>query len=126
MFLKLLSPDKNNTIIKLYHKSNKIMLPFLLPSILLNNDYETKKYFDLFNINNLSFHSFVSFSTIITDYHKKIPFVNQYFLRLLNLKVHSFFIIYFSYNLYTKYYRPEVYYYNYLKRRETRTYEQIK
>jgi len=121
MFFKhILSPDKNNKILKLYHNSNKIMLPFLLPSIILNDSYEIKKYIDLFNINNLSFHSFVSLSTIITDYHKKIPFVNQYFLRFLNLKVHSFFIIYFSYNLYYKYNHKDNY--NKLKRYETLSY----
>ena len=95
------------------------MIPFLLPSILLKEDYEIKKYFDIFNIYNLGFHSLVSFSSIVTDYHKKIPFINKNLLRILNLKCHGFLVIFFSYQLYNKYYRPEIYNYNYLKRRET-------
>jgi len=116
---KILNFDKNNTIIKLYHKSNKIMIPFLVPSFLLDDNNELKKFFDLFNINNLSFHSLISFSSIITDYHKKIPFINQNFLRLFNFKIHIFLSTFFSYNLFNKYYRPEIYYNIYLKRRET-------
>ena len=120
MFIKfILQPDKSSKIIKLYHRSNKIMIPFLLPSILLKEDYEIKKYFDIFNIYNLGFHSLVSFSSIVTDYHKKIPFINKNLLRILNLKCHGFLVIFFSYQLYNKYYRPEIYNYNYLKRRET-------
>jgi len=102
MFLqKILVPDKSNFIIKLYHKSNNIMIPFFMPSILLDENNSLKKYFDFFNINNLGFHSFVSFSTIITDYHKKIPFINEKLLRITNLKVHGFLVLIFSYNLYT-------------------------
>jgi len=120
MFLKrIISPDKSNYIIKLYHKSNKIIIPLIMPSILLDENNSLKKYFDFFNLNNLSFHSYVSFSTIITDYHKKIPFINEYLLRITNLKVHGFLVLFFSYNLYNKYYNPEVYNYNYLKRKET-------
>tara|TARA_B100000035_G_scaffold312078_1_gene322816 strand:- start:6852 stop:7226 length:375 start_codon:yes stop_codon:yes gene_type:complete len=120
MFLqKILLPDKSNFIIKLYHKSNKIMIPFLVPSILLNENNDLKKYFDFFNINNLGFHSFVSFSTIVTDYHKKLPFINEKILRLANLKIHGFLVLFFSYNLYNKYYNALDYNYNYLKRRET-------
>jgi hypothetical protein len=98
------APDKNNTIIKYYHISNKLLIPFLLPSFILDNDYTVKKYFDFINITNLGFHSFVSFSNIITDYYKKIPFINQNYLRLINLKGHSFLVLFFSYNLYLKHY----------------------
>ena len=118
-FQKLLNPDKNNTIIKIYHKSNKIMLPFMTPSFFLDNDNKYKKFFDLFNINNLGFHSYVSLSTIITDYHKKILFTNQTVLRTINFKTHIFLIAVFSYNLFNKIYMPEKYNYNSLKRRET-------
>lgn len=118
-FQKLLSPDKNNTILKIYHKSNKIMIPFIIPSLFLDDDNKYKKIFDLFNINNLGFHSYVSLSTIITDYHKKIPFINQNILRTFNFKTHVFLITFFSYNLFNKIYIPEKYNYNSLKRRET-------
>tara|TARA_Y100000741_G_scaffold206308_1_gene157004 strand:- start:3788 stop:4108 length:321 start_codon:yes stop_codon:yes gene_type:complete len=101
MFAKfILRPDKSNKIIKLYHKSNKIIIPFLIPSLLLKEDYKIKKYFDIFNIYNLGFHSFISFSTIVTDYHKKIPFINNNLLRILNFKCHGFIVLVLSYQLY--------------------------
>ena len=105
---KILNPDNNNSILKIYHKSNKIMIPTLFPSLILNDDNSTKKYFDLFNISNLTFHSYFSFSTIITDYHKKIPFINENVFRILNLKCHSFIILYLTYNLYNKNFRPKI------------------
>lgn len=119
MITKLISPDTSNLFIKMYHKSNKLMIPFLFPSFLLENDSKVKKYFDIINLNIIGFHSYFSFSTIITDYHKKIPFLREPILRMLNLKVHSFLYIFTAYNLYNKYYYPEIYYFNYLKRRET-------
>ena len=115
----LLSPDKSNFIIKLYHKSNKLLIPLLIPSIFLDNNNDYKKYFNFLNITNFSFHSNISFSTIITDYHKKIPFINVNYLRFFNFKIHSIIYLYFTYNLFNKTYRPEIFLYNNLKRRET-------
>tara|TARA_B100000900_G_scaffold154206_1_gene130946 strand:+ start:9 stop:392 length:384 start_codon:yes stop_codon:yes gene_type:complete len=126
LFQKLLNVDKNNSALKYYHKSNKIMIPLMGPSILLNNDNYVKPVFDVANLINLGFHSYFSFSTIITDYHKKIPFINETLLRAFNLKSHSILILLFSYNLYNKYYRPEVYYFEYLRRRETLPYNHNK
>ena len=100
----ILSPDKSNKIIKLYHKSNKLIIPLILPSFFLSEENNLKKYFDFLNINNFGFHSYVSFSTIITDYHKKLPFVNEKILRFSNLKIHSILYIYLSYNLFNKYF----------------------
>lgn len=100
LFQKILNVDKNNNVLKYYHKSNKTMIPLLIPSILLNNDNYVKPMFDIANLLNLSFHSYVSFSTIITDYHKKLPFINENVLRGLNFKSHSFLILLCSYNLY--------------------------
>ena len=101
----LLSPDKSNLVIKLYHKSNKLLIPLLIPSIFLDDSNYYKKYFDFLNITNLSFHSKISFSTIITDYYKKIPFINVNYLRVFNLKIHSILYLYFTYNLYNKTYK---------------------
>ena len=102
-FKSLSNPDKSNITMKIYHKSNKIMLPLLLPSIFLDNENNYKQYFDFANLNILGFHSYVSFSSIITDYHKKIPFINENIIRAINLKTHGFLFIYFSYNLYNYY-----------------------
>ena len=115
----LLSPDKSNFIIKIYHKSNKLLIPLLLPSILLEEKNNYKKYFDFFNILNFTFHSHVSFATIITDYYKKLPLINVNYLRIFNLKSHTIIYLYFTYNLFNKNYRPEVFLYNNLKRKET-------
>ena len=123
MFLqKILVPDKSNFIIKLYHKSNKLLLPLLGLSIILDDDNIYKKYIDYSNLLNINFHSFISFSSIITDYHKKI-FINEKILRLLNVNIHSIVLIYFSKNLIDKYYNPQIYNFNKLKRRETIPFE---
>ena len=119
MIRYLLTPDFNNTLLKIYHKSNKIMIPFLLPSLLLSNENQYKKYFDIFNIINLDFHSYFSFSTIITDYYKKIPFINVSLLRILNFKTHIVLGSYFLYNVYNYYYRPNLFKFKELKRRES-------
>ena len=119
MISKLLSPDKSNFLIKVYHKLNKLLIPALLPSLLLENDNNIKKIFDLTNLHLFGYHSYFSFSTIITDYHKKLPFIKEPIIRIVNFKAHSFLYIFISYNLYNKYYYPELYYYNYLKRRES-------
>ena len=117
--MNILSPDKNNLILKKYHYSNKLLIPLLMPTLFLNNENSCKKYFDLFNIFNYSFHSYVSISSVITDYHKKIPFANHNIFRISSLGIHGFAILYLSNELYNKYYRPEIYYYNQLKRFET-------
>ena len=115
----LLYSDQKNNILKLYHNSNKLIIPFLLPSIILKDDNKIKKYFDLLNIINLSFHSYVSFSSIITDYHKKIPYINEKLLRIINFKSHNLFFLFISYQLYLKNFNKLEYNYVDLKRRET-------
>jgi len=121
----ILSPDKSNFIIKLYHKSNKIIIPMMIPSLILSDNNNFKKYFDFLNINNFGFHSLVSFSTIITDYHKKLPYVNEKLLRLLNFKTHGILYIYFTYNLFNKHFDPLKYNFVELKRRETIPYNYL-
>tara|TARA_Y100000591_G_scaffold325899_1_gene347575 strand:+ start:1077 stop:1451 length:375 start_codon:yes stop_codon:yes gene_type:complete len=122
MYKHLINIDKNTLSVSLYHKSNKIMIPFLVPSFFLDDKNSNKKLFDLFNICNLGFHSYFSFSTIITDYYKKIPFTNENLLKILNLKTHCFLIFFFSYNLYNKYYNNEKKY-NKLNRYDTIIYK---
>ena len=100
MLNNILFADKNNKIIKYYHTSNKLLIPFLIPSFILSSNFNEKKYFDLINIINLSFHSYVSFSSVITDYHKKIPFISEKYIRFSNLKLHSMLSLYSLYYLY--------------------------
>ena len=100
MLNNILFADKNNKIIKYYHRSNKLLIPFLIPSFILSSNFNEKKYFDLINIINLSFHSYVSFSSVITDYHKKIPFISEKYIRISNLKLHSMLSLYSLYYLY--------------------------
>ena len=68
----LLFPDKNNLILKNYHKSSKLLIPGLFASY-LSNHYEIKNIDTLIhtlNIINVGFHSYVSCSCIVTDYVK--------------------------------------------------------
>ena len=115
----LLSPDKNNIIMKLYHKSNKAIIPLMGLSFISDNTKPYKKYFDFLNINNLTFHSYISLSSVITDYYKKIPFASENILKIANFKIHTIGCIYFCYILYNKYYKPESYNYENLTRRKS-------
>ena len=103
------APDKNNTILKYYHKSNKALIPLLIPSFLLDDNNQFKKYFDLINLTNISFHSYVSISCVITDYHKKIPLLNETVLRSINLKSHTLIGLGLGYQIYLKYYKSKDY-----------------
>ena len=84
----ILSPEKNNFLLKKYHLSNKLILPLIIPSLILNKyDNKYQKMFHILNIFNLSYHSYVSTSFIITDYLKK-PQINKIF-RIVNIKSHT-------------------------------------
>ena len=87
--MQILSPDKNLTLLKYYHKSNKLILPLLLLS-LGSHTYELNitKYLDTINILNLGYHSYVSSSCIINDYIK--PKNIKYIFRVTNFKSHIF------------------------------------
>ncbi len=113
------APDKNNTILKYYHKSNKALIPLLIPSFFLDDNNQFKKYFDLINLTNISFHSYVSISCVITDYHKKIPLINETILRSINLKSHTLIGLVLGYQMYIKYYKTKDYHMSYLNRYDT-------
>ena len=68
----LLIPDKQNSILKNYHRSSKLLVPCLLASYVCNkyNVKPVEKYIHTLNIFNIAFHSYVSTSCIITDYLK--------------------------------------------------------
>ena len=67
-----LSPEKNNKLLKSYHFSGKMLIPLLFSSYVINNleCEKTKSIINSFTISNISFHSYVSTSCIITDYIK--------------------------------------------------------
>lgn len=84
----ILSPEKNNFLLKKYHVSNKLILPLIIPSLILNKyDSKYQNMFHIINIFNLSYHSYVSTSFIITDYLKKHQ-INKIF-RIVNIKSHT-------------------------------------
>ena len=79
----ILVPEKNNNLLKLYHKSNKFMIPLVASSIIARNIIYSKKddvpdskvivnSLDSLNILNLAYHSYVSTSCVITDYIKPV------------------------------------------------------
>jgi|TARA_B100001093_G_scaffold465467_1_gene483131 hypothetical protein len=69
--MTILIPEKNNNIFRLYHKSSITLIPLCACSYILNkNNIPTEYLFHSFNIINFGFHSYVSTSSIITDYLK--------------------------------------------------------
>ena len=84
--MNFLKPDKNTKLIHLYHKTNYTILPLIFLSY-----FESK-----LNINsviayntmicNISYHSYVSCSTMITDYIKHNGLKKT--LRTSNLGIH--------------------------------------
>ena len=110
---QLLYPDKNLMLLKKYHLSNKLILPTFLSTFVLNYNFNENKLDNrnknilLVKLNNictsynLCYHSYFSLSTIITDYHRKIPFINEKLLRFGNLKINSFIFLYSLYSLYS-------------------------
>ena len=89
----ILSPDKTSFILKLYHKSNKAILPLILASVSSHSidQKESIKVFDTLNTLNIAFHSYVSCSCIMTDYIK--PKYLARGSRILSLGLHSLAIV---------------------------------
>ena len=85
----VLSPDKSNALLKMYHLSNKLTLPLILSSIIGEVIQPNKKdnlVFHVPNVLNISYHSYFSCSSVITDY-VKITNVSK-ISRVLNLNLH--------------------------------------
>tara|TARA_X000000950_G_scaffold284464_1_gene387655 strand:+ start:120 stop:440 length:321 start_codon:yes stop_codon:yes gene_type:complete len=93
--MDILTPDKSNYLLKKYHLSNKILLPGLLLSYGLNSvDYVDNKYkriginfVNFSNIINVGIHSYVSTSSILSDYVK--PKNISKVLRVSSLGLHA-------------------------------------
>ena len=86
--MQFFKPDKNLKLIKYYHKSTKFLLPFAFLSYIGHQyDFKIKKHIDCLNVINISYHSYVSTSSVITDYIK----INRLQLasRIINFKSHS-------------------------------------
>tara|TARA_Y100000991_G_C21642098_1_gene208635 strand:- start:154 stop:459 length:306 start_codon:yes stop_codon:yes gene_type:complete len=95
----ILTPEKNNFLLKNYHLSSKVLLPLAIPSLLLSKyDSKYQNIFHTANIFNLSYHSYVSTSCIITDYIKQ-PKIEK-IVRLVNLKSHSIATLGFLYYIF--------------------------
>ena len=102
MLNNILQPELNNNLLKRYHMSGKLLIPLIIPSIIFKK-YEVNPYlesgFDIANILNVGYHSYVSTSCIITDYIK--PKNLSSFVRLVNLNSHGIAIgglLYYVYN----------------------------
>ncbi len=86
----LLTPDKNNLMLKNYHRSSKLLIPGIFLSYTMDK-YKCKpyeKYIHYFNVLNIGYHSYVSTSCIITDYIK--PKMISNVCRSTNLMGHLF------------------------------------
>ena len=42
--MTILSPDKSNSILKLYHKLNKTIIPTIIPSVILSENNISSKF----------------------------------------------------------------------------------
>ena len=99
--MNFIAPDKINTFVRLYHKNNKVLLPLTFTSYLLHKN-SPYKYINSFFITgttiSFAYHSYISTSSIITDYIKPKNFSNL--ARVVNLKSHALSTLGFIYFLY--------------------------
>ena len=98
--MPILTADKNNILLKGYHKTSKLLLPLTVASF-ITQKYDLEPYDKAILVPNIlcfSYHSYVSTSCIISDYIK-IPKLDT-LTRLLNLKTHSIATIGFLYYIY--------------------------
>ena len=106
----ILVPEKNNNLLKLYHKSSKFMIPLLAGSIIARNIYSKKddvpdskvivNSLDSLNILNFAYHSYVSTSCVITDYIKPVKIARC--TRGLSLGLHGLAIYGYLNKIYKK------------------------
>lgn len=86
----ILIPEKNKGLLKLYHSSSKALIPLVL-GYYVSNKYESKSLETLFytaNVLNMTYHSYVSASCIITDYIKPVRLSKG--VRSLSMCLHGF------------------------------------
>ena len=98
--MNILTPDKSKLALRYYH----IFAPTLIPMALFsyaNNKYEINfKTVDFLNAVNIGYHSYVSSSSIISDYIKHPNLSN--IARISNFKLHlvsTIGIYYYIYNI---------------------------
>ena len=98
----ILSPEKNNSILKGYHKSSKAIIPLAITSLGLHyfKHEEGEKISNSINALNFGFHSYVSTSCVITDYVKPLKIARG--CRALSLGLHSVAVIGYLSKLYKK------------------------
>lgn len=84
--MNILTPDKSKLALRYYHTFAPTLIPMALFSY-VNNKYEINcKTVDFANAINIGYHSYVSSSTIISDYIKH-PNLSK-IARISNLKLH--------------------------------------
>ena len=99
----ILNPENNLLILKKYHFSSKLLIPFIGISCFMNyNNYKYSNIFDSINILNIGFHSYVSTSCIIGDYIKPNNIKN--FVKFVNFKSHALASFGFLYYINKKYF----------------------
>lgn len=96
----ILTPEKNKTLLKSYHRSSKLLIPTMLGSYFLDNNNFLEKSFHTLNIFNIGYHSYVSTSCILTDYVKPVYLSKS--SRFISLGIHSLAIYGYLHNIYKK------------------------
>ena len=83
--MNIFKPDTCLTLLNVYHKTNFIMIPLATLSYVEEKVNKTSLFYNMF-ICNISYHSYVSCSAILTDYIKQNTLKNG--LRSGNLSLH--------------------------------------
>ena len=97
MLKSIFSPEKSNKILHLYHHSNHALIPLFGSGLLMYKFNSTSPLFKTLavaNVANFGFHSYVSTSTIITDYIK--PRSIAKFARISSFNFHCLAILGFT------------------------------
>tara|TARA_B100001113_G_C21116804_1_gene625668 strand:+ start:1460 stop:1789 length:330 start_codon:yes stop_codon:yes gene_type:complete len=100
---KILSPDKHISFLNVYHKANKGLIPLIGLSgtcnIIDNSVSAPSKMIHSFTIANISYHSYVSCSSVISDYikHNRIELLS----RTVNIKSHTIALIGFMWTIWS-------------------------
>tara|TARA_X000000368_G_scaffold391663_1_gene355828 strand:- start:9896 stop:10246 length:351 start_codon:yes stop_codon:yes gene_type:complete len=112
MLRKILSPDKVTSLIGPYHKSTKLLLPFIGLSLvnrtLKSDENNLTKCIESIAMMNVGLHSYMSISCVISDYIKIRSL--ERCARVLSLNLHcisSFGFFYLIHNNYRLVYNNE-------------------
>ena len=72
---KILNPDRSNSMLRLYHKNNNMLLPLGITNWMgrmIDINSNIQKAMDIGLVTSIGHHSFVSIASVVSDYLPKI------------------------------------------------------